>query len=303
MFKLPPQAGLPKWGVGLAGVLSAACWGLAAVMSKGVLEFVPPFTLLVVQLVASVTFLWLVVMVQHLLPSLSWKTLRLGLTGLLEPGLTYTFIIIGLTLTTASHASLLIGATEPLMIIGLAWLLLGERVTLLLVALAGLALVGVGMVLGINPTTSNSHSLLGDLLVVIGIFCSALYIVLTRRLIIDLAPLPLTALQQTVGLLWALLIWPVGLLRGEARSLTEIGFGSWTWAATSGITQYALGYWFYLIALKRMPANLASLFLTLIPVFGVGGAYLFLDEQLTAQQWIGVGLTFVTVLNISRLHR
>lgn len=36
-------------------------------------------------------------------------------------------------------------------------------------------------------------------------------------------------------------------------------------------------------------------------LIGVGGAYLFLDERLTALQWAGVALVLVALANISRL--
>jgi drug/metabolite transporter (DMT)-like permease len=42
----------------VAMTLAAACWGLGTVMSKGVLDYLPPLLLLVVQLVGSLLFLW-----------------------------------------------------------------------------------------------------------------------------------------------------------------------------------------------------------------------------------------------------
>jgi len=41
----------------LAG-FGAACWGISTVTSKGALEFLPPLTLLVVQLLRSHLLLW-----------------------------------------------------------------------------------------------------------------------------------------------------------------------------------------------------------------------------------------------------
>ena len=110
----------------LAAILSAACWGSATVMSKGVLEHMPPMTLLAVQLTASITVLWLAVLVLRSRVRFDCSTRRASLSGLLEPGLAYTLGIIGLALTTASSAAL-IGAAEPLFILLLAWLILTDR--------------------------------------------------------------------------------------------------------------------------------------------------------------------------------
>jgi hypothetical protein len=41
------------WGFKTALLLAAACWGIGTVMSKGVLDHVPPLTLLVIQLAAN----------------------------------------------------------------------------------------------------------------------------------------------------------------------------------------------------------------------------------------------------------
>ena len=58
-------------------------------------------------------------------------------------------------------------------------------------------------------------------------------------------------------------------------------------ASLAGIVQYALAFWFYLLALQRMPANRAGFFLLLIPVFGVAGGVLFLGEEFQVVQGIG----------------
>lgn len=299
LMRLPKNS---KWIYAVAGVLAAACWGLATVMSKGALQYVPPLTLLVVQLIASNIFLWTVVAARHLSLPPSSKIFRLGLTGVLEPGITYTFALLGLEYTTASSATL-ISTTETIAIIFFAWLLLRERVSLPLLALAALAFIGVLLVVvhG-DSTTSSSHSWFGNVMLFIGTLCAAIYVVLSRRIVINLNPLLLLALQQAFGLAWAIAIWPVGLLGGEAVALPVVGVGAWLWVAASGIIQYALAFWFYLIALKGVQASLASLFLTLIPVFGVTGAFLFLDEQLNAAQWIGAILILIALVGISRLQ-
>jgi drug/metabolite transporter (DMT)-like permease len=48
---------------------------------------------------------------------------------------------------------------------------------------------------------------------------------------------------------------------------------------------------------------MVGLFLNLIPIFGVGGAYLFLGERLTAVQWIGGTLILPAVVTVLRGQR
>lgn len=281
-------------------VLSAACWGLATVMSKGLLGYIPPMTLLVIQLSISLIFLWGMVAIHRLGLPVNRRTLRLGLLGVLNPGLAYTFSLLGLTLTTASMSTLL-WAAEPILILGLAWAILREHVTPPLVALSGVALAGVFLVAGVEVRTGLNSSLPGNLLTLAGVGCCALYTVLTRREAESFAPLPVVALQQTCAWVWALIIWPIEWLSGDAVSVAAIGSNVWIWAAASGVTYYGLAFWFYITALKKTSASLAGLFLNLIPIFGVGGAYLFLNERLTAVQWAGAGMILAAVVSIVRL--
>ena len=270
-------------------------------MSKGLLAVLPPLTLLVVQLLASIAFLWIAVFCLRLRVRLDRPARRASLSGLLEPGLSYCVGIAGLVLTTASNASL-IGTTEPLFILLLAWLLLRERIGGGVVGLALLAGLGLGLV--VLPDIRNGGgegSSLGDALVVLGTLFAALYVIATRKLVMTLDPLPLSALQQSVGLLWTLGVLALALALGAVNlGLRDIPLEVLLFAAFSGIVQYALAFWFYLFALRRLPASVAAFYLTLIPVFGVGAAYLFLGETLTGVQWLGAALIVVSVTLISR---
>jgi drug/metabolite transporter (DMT)-like permease len=280
-------------------VLAAACWGAATVITKHVLTDIPPLTLLVLQLTISVSFLWMIVFAQRLRLPQRRDIVRIGGIGILNPGLAYTFGLLGLTRTTASMSTLL-WAAEPILILVLAWLILRERLTRTLIICSLLAITGVMLVARIDVGTDQTSLLLGNGLILIGVACCALYTVLTRRMVTDLDPLLIVVLQQTLALAWALAIWPAEWVRGEAVGLTTISLATWGWAALSGVLYYALAFWCYIIGLKQLPASMVGLFLNLIPIFGVGGAYLFLGERLTAVQSIGGTLILLAVVMVLR---
>lgn len=288
----------------LAAILSAACWGSATVMSKGVLEHMPPMTLLAVQLTASITVLWLAVLVLRSRVRFDCSTRRASLSGLLEPGLAYTLGIIGLALTTASSAAL-IGAAEPLFILLLAWLILKERIGAPTLSLAAIATLGLVLVVAPDATgLTRQGSLVGDTLILVGTFFAAIYVIATRRLVNTIEPLPLSALQHSVGFAWTLGVLAVALLTG----LATLGLGGLSLpvlllAVASGVIQYALAFWLYLFALQSLPANVAGFYLTLIPVFGIAAAFIFLGEVLSGSQWIGAVLIIASVGAVSRLQR
>jgi drug/metabolite transporter (DMT)-like permease len=273
-----------------AMVLSAACWGFATVMSKGALSAFSPPVLLSLQLIASVFFLWIAVAVTRQSIRLDRNTKLAALSGLLEPGLAYAFGTFGLLLTTAGNASL-IATTEPLLIAVLAWIFFREAINAATAVAIFAAMAGVAMVTSVHGAGSTENPL-GDVLVIVGTLFAALYVVLSSRLVTKVNPVVLAALQQSVGLLFAvifLFIWsfPEGIqfdfAKVDARMLGLALF--------SGIVQYALAFWLYLIGLQRLPASTAALFLALTPVFGVGGAAIFLGEQVTL--WQGAGTLII----------
>jgi drug/metabolite transporter (DMT)-like permease len=252
-------------------------------MSKGALGYLPPFTLLFVQLSTSVAVLWTAVLVSGARPPLDMEARRAALAGVLEPGLAYAAGTSGLLLTGASHASL-ISATEPLLVVAIAWALFRARaqratLTAILVTVPGVALVTLS-----DPAGAR-NSLVGDGLILLGTLFAAGYVVATSRLSKQIAPLPLTALQQSVGLLFTGALFAAVLALGIKRpDLNDVPALVWLLAAVSGIVQYALAFWLYMRGMRVLPLATAGLFLALTPVFGAGGAMLFLGERLSPLQ-------------------
>jgi len=277
-------------------VLASALWAVATVISKELLAAVPPITLLVTQISVSVVALWLLVLSvgagRHV-HAREW--LPVAAIGLLNPGLSYTLSMLGLAQTSASAATLL-WASEPILIVLLAWLLLREAITLALVVLAATAACGVLLVSGLfGAAELAEESGFGAALILGGVLCCALYTVLSRRIAIDVDPLFTVALQQTAGLLWALSIWPFELLGGASDRVFVLGPGELAGAAVSGLMYYAAAFWFYLNGLRSVPASTAGMFINLTPVFGVATAYLFLGERLTSLQWAGAAIILASV--------
>lgn len=276
-----------------AMVGSAACWGLATVMSKGALTHLPPFTLIVTQLMASIAFLWTAVVLRRRPVTLDAAGRRAALSGVLEPGLAYAAGTSGLVLTGAAHASL-IAATEPLLIVLLAWTLFRHRPEPRTLAAICVAVIGIAMVtVDGNDTTT---SLLGDALIVLATLFAALYVTVTSRLATRVEPLPLAALQQSVGLAFTSLLLLAAYAGGfEQVDLVAIPADAWLLAIASGLVQYALAFWLYLIGLRVLPVASAALYLALTPVFGAGGAVLFLGERLTLVEMLGCALVIGTI--------
>ncbi|MFT3913127.1 MAG: DMT family transporter [Anaeromyxobacteraceae bacterium] len=284
----------------LSFTLSAACWGLAIVATKGLLEGAPPLTALLVQVAGSVAFLWVAVAVTRSRLPVGRTTLVAIASGFLEPGLAYAAGLLGLQLTTASSAAI-IGATETPMILLLAALFLRERMGLAALGLAALAGLGVGLLMLPDLSGLAGGSVAGDLLLVLSTFIAAVYVVISRRIVGDFDALPLATIQQTGGLAVAGLLWLVARNAGWAAAAdVPLSWGTLGALALTGVVQYAMAFWFWLKGLKHVPASRAAVFLALIPVFGVAGAAVVLGERLVPAQWAGAVLVVAAVLALSR---
>ena len=278
-------------------ILAATCWGVGTVISKAALAEVSPFTLLPIQLAASLTVLAVLMRRQ----GISFRTEGsplLGRLGLLNPGLAYALGLVGLTTITAS-LYVLLWALEPLMILFLAAWFLRERITPAFIVLSVVAVAG--MVVIVYDPSSSSGQLIGVALTLAGIACCAVYSVVTRRWIPDAKETSQVILaQQGHALALALgLVVVVGLASGQIAPtpLTAVGLAS---AVGSGVLYYAGAYWFYLGALRHVPASFAAVSFYLIPIVGVAAGAVLLGERLDPRQWVGAVIVLGAILAIIR---
>jgi probable blue pigment (indigoidine) exporter len=281
----------------LSLILAATCWGVGTVISKAALAEVPPLTLLPLQLTASLVVLAVLMRSK----GISFRTEGsplLGRLGLLNPGIAYALSLIGLTTITAS-LSVLLWALEPLMILFLAAWFLHERITPTFVVLSLVAFAGMGIV--VFDPSAGAAAFIGVALTLAGIACCAVYSVATRRFIPDANETSQVALsQQAHALVLALVVViVVGLAGGQIAptSLSPLGLAS---AVGSGVLYYAAAYWFYLGALRHVPASLAAVAFYLIPIIGVAAGALILSERLQPHQWVGAVIVLAAVLLILR---
>ncbi len=267
-------------------VSATACWGSGTVLSKQVLDRgVAPLTLLAIELTSSTLLLGFGASVLRIRPRWSPGLGRLALLGVLNPGLAYALGLLGLVSVTAS-LSVLLWATEPVLIMLLAALLLRERVAAATVVGVATALVGVLLIV-YRPGASGDGIGIG--LTLGAVSACALYTVLTRRLLLDDGSLEVVLVQQGAALCFAVVLvgaaWSVGI--------TDPGLpadlATWGLAAASGVVYYGLAFWFFVGGLRGVPASVAGSLLPLIPVFGIAAGYV-VGDRLSSRQWIGAVL-------------
>lgn len=280
-------------------IAAAACWGLGTVVSKQVVDDVAPLTLLPMQLAVSCVFLLAITVARR--EPFGWTPpmRRLAALGVLNPGLAYALGLVGLTTITASMYVLL-WATEPVVILLLAALVLREHIPTALAASIAVAVLGVLLVV-YQPGAAGNGAGITLTLVSVG-FCAA-YTVLTRRLLLDDSSLTVVLAQQAAALGFAIVLaTAVDVVGGTGWELTGLSAAAWLGAGLSGVLYYGLGFWFFLTGLRLVPASYAGAFLPLIPVFGLAGGYL-VGERLELRQWVGAVVIVVATAAIALQQR
>ncbi len=279
-------------------VAAAACWGTATAISKRAVEEIAPLTLLSIELAVSVAVLLTATAVtgDRTLP----VTNRAALIwlGVLNPGLSYALSLAGLARITASTSTLL-WATEPVLILLLAWLLLRQRPTRAMFVCAGVALGGVALVVA-RP--GIRLSIAGVSLTVAGVAACAVYTVMSSRYLGEESTLGVVLLQQSSALGFTVLLAIGALISGHAGSLADVSAIGWASAMAAGALYYGVAFWFYLHGLRTCSPGVAGLFINLVPLFGVTSAAVLLGERLATRQWIGCATTLAAVTTVALIQ-
>jgi drug/metabolite transporter (DMT)-like permease len=283
----------------IAAFLYPLCLSIGTVLDKWILKTTQPLSLMAIELVASTTFLWLMVIIRGCYVPFRWETIQGGVVGIFDPGIARTLFILGLSSTTASCASL-IGAVEPIIAMVLSYLFLRERISSRLIFFAIIALFGVILVMELLPGEIQSGSISGNLLVLSGTIVAASYTIFSKRTLTTLSPLLLSTLQQSAGLLCFLVIFTGYKLlkRAEVYSFS-LNLVTITYASLVGIIQYGLSFWLFLIVLQSAKASVTPLYINLVPIFTIAGAYFLIGEHLSKLQLFGTVLVMSNIIYIS----
>jgi len=257
-------------------------YGTSYVATRVTLGSVPPATLALLRLVIGSLVLLPLARLDPAGPALSrgdrWKIAWMGVLGFAA-----AFVLAnwGIGASTATNAALLI-VVEPVSLMLLGPLLLGERLARreavgAALAVAGAVLVVVNGIPGVTETFAPHWR--GDLLLVLSGLAYASYSLFGRDVLGRHAALRVTA--------WSILWGVAALLPLAAAEWMDGRRPVWTRAAVAGTLYLALvitafGYLAWNWALRRVEAARAAIFLNVQPVVGAFLGVALLGEPLTA---------------------
>jgi drug/metabolite transporter (DMT)-like permease len=274
---------------GLAAGLIAVClWGLAPVATRSLVSELAPLSLLTLRqlLAAAVLLPWAVPALRRIDARDLPRLIVAGLLGMIGYNLPVT---VGLQWLPASSAGLLL-ATEPVWVLLIGLVFLGERAGPRVLAGTGVALAGVAVIAGpaaLSPG-SGTRAVAGAALVLLATLAFGGYMVVLRPLSQKYGAVSATATSSVAGALPYLAlagtVWPPRLSSPAGAELLFLALGS----TVAGMLLWNL-------AVVRGGAGISRL-LYLEPVVSVLGAMVFLGEQVTAAVLAGGVLVIAGVL-------
>jgi len=267
----------------LCGLGAASIWGGMYVVSKVVLEIIPPFTLVSLRLLLGILTLAIVLVIRGF-PKISRRQfLQVVGVGFVGYGVSLSLQFVGTKLSTAANGSLVTSAT-PAFVLLFAWMLLGEKITSR--RLLALILATLGVVAVIDPRSAqlNPGLFFGNLLLLGAAVTWALYSVLVRKATQSLDVLPFSLIAFFGGLPVTI---PAGVWELTTVGVGEISLGVVGGVLFLGIISTALAMILWNSAFAILDAGAASLTFFAQPVVGTFLGWLFLGEAITSLFIIG----------------
>ena len=275
----------------LAAVGMTVAFGLSFVATKYALRGFEPQLIAFLRFALAGGLLWVVWRLRAGRERASRAELkRLALLGLVTPALYFTLEIQGIARTSASEAAIIIAAI-PIFVSALSALVLGERTARLQWAGIALSFAGVVGLMQFGAEAGGGR-LAGNLLVLGAAFAAAVYSLMARRLLVTRSALFVTTFQNLFGALFLLPLALVEMAVAGVRTPTATAVGAVLYLTLlcSMAAYLLLNY-----AFRFLEASRVAVFINLTPVVAVVGAYLLLDERLTAAQ---VAAAVVVVIGV-----
>ena len=264
-----------RFGMVLLTAVAPAAWGTTYIVTE---MFLPPDRPLFSAVVRALPVGLVLLVWRRQLPSRSWWW-KAGVLGLVNVALFFPLIFVSAYYLPGGLAST-VQATSPLAVMGVAWLLIGERPGLARIMAAIIGLGGVTLLVLRSPDGVTAVGLAGA---VASVVVSAVGFVLIKRWTPPVDMITLVSWQLVAG---GVVLLPVALVvEGAPPAVDLTAVLGYAWIAVVG-TGLAFVCWF--TGLRAMPAGAVSLIGLLNPVVGTALGVAFAREVFGIVQALGV---------------
>jgi len=230
-------------------------------------------------------------------PRLSRRDLvLLLLLGVLGNGLYQLFFVHGVARTRAGNAALIVGAAPAIIALAARWKGL-ERVGRLTLVGIGLSLAGVALVIvGSARASSGEATLLGSMLVFVGVLCWTAYTILLQPYTKRIDVVKLSAVTMVGGAVPLLIASTPALIATDWGAVTA---SAWMALFYASVISMGVAYLFWYRGLRVLGPTRTAVYSNLQPIIALLVAWAFLHETPTAFQAVGTA-TIVAGVFLSR---
>lgn len=282
----------------LAAFCAALAWSGAWITGKLAVTSAPPLEVSAARFVIAAVVLAGIALATrtNLGRGTIWPVLLAGVFGYFAYN---AFVFVGLTMAPASDGALIVPTLIPVLT-ALAASFVGERITATKVGGFALASIGAALVIAAGQTGDeiSSRRLVGDLLMLLGAGCWAVYTVLGTIALRTRSPIAIVTIAAPVG---AALLIPLGLFE---KGYTDVG--SWSvgvWlnvlylALAVSVASFILFYW----VVRRVGAGVAAMSSYFVPILTLAMAVIFLGDRPQPLQLVG-GVVILAGVRLATLR-
>ena len=262
-------------------LLTMTVWGSTFVVTKGLIELWPPFTLGFARVAIGALVMLPLAMVRHRREvRLPWPTIFF--MALFGVALYYMAFNYAMVYTSASQGALVQSSIPAITaLVAVVWL--RERASTLRWLGIALSVVGVLIVFSGDATEGPASALFGNVLMFASVLCWGLYTSLAKR-VAGYDAIVITACITGCG---SLLLLPLAAHEIATIGLQPLPMSGWLGVLYLGGIASGVAYLLYNASLRHLDASEVGVYTNLIPVVGVLTGVVLLGEPLSARAIVG----------------
>jgi len=287
-------------------VMTTILWSSSLIFAKLIFDEVGPILFVALRYTLATPFLFLLAFQRRKKQASGsvrahWKILLI--TGVSGPFISQVLQYIGLELTTASDALLLLNLT-PIFAVLLASPLLDERITLdkfigLLIATLGATFI----VMNASPNLAlfSTERVIGNIIVIISTIFFAINGIAGKIAVKSTNTVSTTFYSTLFAVPF---IWITASFFEDVSVLLTMSIEVWIIILWVALVNTVIAFMLYYESMKHIEASRVQIILNLIAVWGVMMSILVLNETVTLLQILGGVLTIIGVIvaQITQIH-
>lgn len=272
-------------------ITACILWGLAIILTKQSTQYLKfPHIALYRFLIASAFFIPIAIKKKIKVPH-SGNLKILVLTAFFTVPCTFLLQFAGISKTSSTNASLIIGMTPTIFII-VSYLAFRNKESKIILVSILLSIIGISLVIG-HPSSENNWY--GNLLIIVSLITLSISTIMSQKIMLSCSALETTILTFWIGS--AILLPTVISFYGMPPM--HLNLNVWISLLVQGILCTSCAYLFWNYGLQKISMTKAGIYANIEPIAGVLFSSILLSEKISIPVAIGGTMVIIAALLIS----